>query len=42
MKDRTVEDQIKELVQMNKLQIVDQSNNVIFDQEIKEGMGIKR
>ena len=42
MKDKTVEEQIKELVAQNKLQIVDQSNNVLFDKEIKEGMGVKR
>jgi hypothetical protein len=29
-------------VAQNKLQIVDQSNNVLFDKEIKEGMGVKR
>ena len=42
MKDKSVEDQIKELVKADKLKIVDQANNVIYDQEIKESMGVKR
>jgi len=42
MKDKSVENQIKELVEQGKLQIVDQQNNVIFENEIKEGMGVKR
>lgn len=41
MKDKTVAEQIQELISQNKLHIVDQSNKVLFQQEMKE-IGIKR
>ena len=42
MKDKSVENQIKELVEQGKLQIVDQQDNIVFDAELREGMGVKR
>jgi hypothetical protein len=42
MRDKGVEEQIKELVKENKLVLVDQSNKVLFENEIKEGLGVKR
>lgn len=30
------------MVKLDKIQMVDQANKVIFEKEIKEGMGVKR
>ncbi len=42
MKDKQVEEQIKELVQLGKIVIVDQQENVILEKEMSEEFGIKR
>jgi uncharacterized protein YbcV (DUF1398 family) len=39
MKDKTVEDQIKELIAQDKLKIVDQSNKPLFEKEMQEISG---
>lgn len=42
LKIPAVEDEIKELVITDKLQIVDQNDNVLYDKELKEGLGLKK
>ena len=42
MKDKDVQEQIKELVTLGKIQIVDQQENVVFEKEIFEELGIQR
>ena len=42
MKDKNIEEQIKELIKQDKIMLVDQSNKAIFEKEIKEGLGFKR
>lgn len=37
-----VEEEIKELVGQDKLQIVDQNDNVLYDKELKEGLGLNK
>ena len=42
MKDKDVQEQIKELVTLGKLQIVDQQQNVVLEKEIFDELGIQR
>lgn len=42
MKDKEVQEQIKELVTLGKIQIVDNQQNVVLEKEMFEEFGIQR